>query len=294
MSIFSKLALVFSTGVLCASCQTVSGQAPGEIQNAEKVVKNAKSENMNNLMPRASELADRKLARSLELLDDAAEYREKGQEAQADATQKQAIVLANEARAIAEMGMGLQRDAEKFDENLTEYVPMIQRAELSASLQGEVSELKRQNEELTSINSELTSKNSELATSASTVPVVDERLPADFRMGKTVAYFSSGSTRLDAKYRQDAQEIADILKTNPELYLTLEGYADPRGSLELNRKLAEKRAQSVVQFLEQSGIGSDRIRVEVVGATAEARGGRDAAALQLDRKVVAKFQTTAH
>lgn len=287
MNIFTKFALVLSAGVLSASCQTVSDQAPGEIQNAEKAVKNAKSENMNNMMPRASELADRKLARSLELLDDAADYRKKGQAAQADATQQQAIVLANEARAIAEMGMGLQRDAEKFDENLTEYVPMIQRAELSASLQGEVSELKRQNNELTAMNTELSQN-------ANTAPVVDERLPADFRMGKTVAYFSTGSTRLDSKYRQDAQEIADILKTNPELYLTLEGYADPRGSLELNRKLAEKRAQSVVEFLKQSGIAAERIAIEVVGATAEARGGRDAAALQLDRKVVAKFQTTAH
>ena len=287
MNIFTKLALVFSAGLLSASCQTVSDQAPGEIQNAEKAVKNAKSENMNNLMPRASELADRKLARSLELLDDAADYREEGQTAQADATQQQAIALANEARAIAEMGMGLQRDAEKFDENLTEYVPMIQRSELTASLQGEVAELKRQNDALSAQNAELTA-------SANTAPVVDERLPADFRMGKTVAYFASGSTRLDAKYRQDAQEIADILKTNPELYLTLEGYADPVGSVEKNRTLAEKRAQSVVQFLEQNGIAAERIAVEVVGATAESRGGRSSADLQLDRKVVAKFQTTAH
>ncbi len=205
MNIFSKLVLVFSAGLLSAACQTVSDQAPGEIQNAEKSVKNAKSENMNNFMPRASELADRKLARSLELLDDAADYRDEGQTAQADATQQQAIALANEARAIAEMGMGLQRDAEKFDENLTEYVPMIQRSELTASLQGEVAELKRQNEELNA-------KNSELSVSANAEPVVDERLPADFRIGKTVAYFASGSSRFDAKYRQDAQEIADILK----------------------------------------------------------------------------------
>jgi outer membrane protein OmpA-like peptidoglycan-associated protein len=287
MNIFSKLLFVLSAGSLSVSCQTVSDQAPGEIQEAQKSVRNAKSENLNNFMPRASELSDRKLARSLELLEDSSDYRKEGQTAQADATQKQAIALANEARTIADMGMGLQRDAEKFDENLTEYVPMIQRAELTAGLQGEVSELKRQNQELTT-------KNAELTAGANTEPVIDERLPEDFRMGKAVAYFSSGSTRLDAKYRQDAQEIADILKNNPELYLTLEGYADPRGSLELNRNLAEKRVQSVVEFLKQSGVADDRIKVEVVGATAETRGGRDAAALQLDRKVVAKFQTTAH
>lgn len=288
MNNFAKLALVFSAGLLSASCQTVSDQAPGEIQEAKKAVDTAKSENINNFMPRATELADRKLERSLELLEDASDYREEGQTAQADATQQQAIALANEARAIAEMGLGLQRDAEKFDENLTEYVPLIQRSELTAGLQGEVTELKRQ-------NAELTSKNEELTASASAQPtVIDEGLPADFRMGKTVAYFSSGSTRLDAKYRQDAQEIADILKSNPELYLTLEGYADPRGSVELNNSLAEKRAQSVLKYLEQAGIASERIAVEVVGATAEKRGNRDAADMQLDRKVVAKFQTTAH
>jgi outer membrane protein OmpA-like peptidoglycan-associated protein len=76
--------------------------------------------------------------------------------------------------------------------------------------------------------------------------------------------------------------------------LTLEGYADPVGSVEKNNTLAEKRAQSVVRFLEQNGIAAERIAVVVVGATAEKRGGRSAADLQLDRKVVAKFQTTAH
>jgi outer membrane protein OmpA-like peptidoglycan-associated protein len=283
-----KLTLVISAGLLSASCQTVSDQAPGEIQEAAKAVDTAKSENINNFMPRASELADQKLARSLQLLDDAADYRSEGQSAQADSTQQQAIALANEAKAISEMALALQRDAENFDENLAEYVPMIQRAELTAKLQGEVAELQRQNEELTA-------KNESLTAGANKEPVViDEGLPADFRMGKTVAYFASGSSRLDAKYRQDAREIVDIMKSNPELYLTLEGYADPRGSLELNRDLAEKRAGSIVKFLEENGIASERVKVEVVGATAEKRGNRSVADLQLDRKVVAKFQTMAH
>jgi len=287
MNYIKKLVLIFSAGLLSVACQTVSDQSPGEIQAAKQAIDTAKSENINNLMPRASELADRKFARSLSLLNDAAGYRKDGQGAQADATQQQAIALANEARAIVEMGLSIQRDAEQFDENLSEYVPLIQRAEMTANLQGEIDELRRQNQELLV-------QNEGLASSAMIEPVVDERLPEDFRMGKTVAYFSTGSTRLDAKYRHDAQEIADILRSNPELYLTLEGYADPRGSLELNRDLAEKRAQSVVQFLEQNGVDSDRIAIEVVGATAEARGNRSAADLQLDRKVVAKFQTTAH
>lgn len=280
-----SLAVVAFAGLLGTSCQTVSDQAPREIQAAEKSIENAQKEDLDNTMPAAMELSERKLARSLELLDDAADYRAKGQADQADTTEKQAIILANEAKAIVDMGLNIQRDAKKFDENLTEYIPLHARAEQAATMEGQLTELKKQNAALTAQNGELT---------ASMAPKPEATIPENFRIAKPVAYFSSGSTKIQARYRSELQEVADALKNNPELYLTLEGYADPRGSAELNQKLAEERAAAVSNFLEEKGVQSSRIKVEIIGATADSATGQSKGDLQLDRKVVAKFKATAH
>jgi peptidoglycan-associated lipoprotein len=57
---------------------------------------------------------------------------------------------------------------------------------------------------------------------------------------------------------------ADILKQNPTAALTIEGYADERGSREYNLALGEKRAQEVRRFLAELGI-SNAVKVVSYG-----------------------------
>lgn len=268
-----------------AACQTVPDEAPAELHSAGKSLDRAQEADIDNTMPAAMELAERKFEQSLDLFEDAADYREDGNLAQAEATQQQAVNMALQAQKIADMGVSIKNDADKFDANLAEYVPMIARNEQFARMEGELEQLRQQNAQLQADNENMV---------AQMAPEPEAVIPEDFQMAKPIAYFGTGSTTVQARYRSDIKDVAEALKTNPELYITLEGYADPRGSAELNQRLAEERANAVAQMIEQSGVEEDRIKVEVVGATADEATGQQASDLQLDRKVVVKFQATAH
>lgn len=67
--------------------------------------------------------------------------------------------------------------------------------------------------------------------------------------------------------REDARptllSLATVLKENPDIRIQLSSHTDCRGGARYNEDLSQKRAQSAVDFLIQSGIRSDRL--EAVG-----------------------------
>lgn len=67
-------------------------------------------------------------------------------------------------------------------------------------------------------------------------------------------YFDSGKSTLTGQARKTLADHADYLKQNPALAITIEGYADDRGSMEFNRGLGEKRAEEVRRVLADSGV----------------------------------------
>jgi OOP family OmpA-OmpF porin len=54
-------------------------------------------------------------------------------------------------------------------------------------------------------------------------------------------------------------EAADILQTNPNISVIIEGHTDSIGSVPYNQKLSERRANSVYQYLLNKGIASSRM-----------------------------------
>jgi outer membrane protein OmpA-like peptidoglycan-associated protein len=62
-------------------------------------------------------------------------------------------------------------------------------------------------------------------------------------------------------------EIADVLKTRPEVKIRIEGHTDSRGGLEHNMKLSQARADSVRQFLVGQGVQPDRMEARGFGPT---------------------------
>jgi peptidoglycan-associated lipoprotein len=67
-------------------------------------------------------------------------------------------------------------------------------------------------------------------------------------------YFDSGKSTLTDQARKTLADHADYLKQNPALAITIEGYADDRGSMEFNLGLGEKRAEAVRRALADSGV----------------------------------------
>jgi peptidoglycan-associated lipoprotein len=63
----------------------------------------------------------------------------------------------------------------------------------------------------------------------------------------------------EAALRQDAQTLADIIKQYPDFKLTVEGYADERGSDEYNIALGDARAKQTKEYLSNLGLPGDQL-----------------------------------
>ena len=78
-------------------------------------------------------------------------------------------------------------------------------------------------------------------------------------------YFETASARIIDNSIENLNEIAEILKNYPELYVEIKAHADVRGSSDYNMELSQKRAQSVVNYLSSKGIVSYRLKAKGYG-----------------------------
>lgn len=60
-------------------------------------------------------------------------------------------------------------------------------------------------------------------------------------------------------------EVAQVLRENPNIHIRIEGHTDDKGSNKFNLKLSRDRAASVRKYLEDKGISSDRMASEGFG-----------------------------
>lgn len=96
-------------------------------------------------------------------------------------------------------------------------------------------------------------------------------------------YFSKGSTTLDAGSVLSLNEVVDILARTPQLKLMVTGFADKSGDPARNLVLSQQRANTVKQFLINSGLGSDRFITKYYG---DRDSNRESSA---DRRVMIEF-----
>src|ERR1700723_3864450 len=72
-------------------------------------------------------------------------------------------------------------------------------------------------------------------------------------MDEVTVYFANGKVVLDPKYKPQLLQLAEKAKTVTAFTIQVKGYASSVGSVSLNQKLSEDRANSVTQFLQQQG-----------------------------------------
>ena len=77
------------------------------------------------------------------------------------------------------------------------------------------------------------------------------------------AYFDYNKHTLrpdaEAALKTDAQTLADIIKQYPDFKLTVEGYADERGSDEYNLALGDARAKQTKEYLSNLGLPGNQL-----------------------------------
>ena len=79
-------------------------------------------------------------------------------------------------------------------------------------------------------------------------------------------YFNQGKSEVSASQMPNVERIATFLKNHADATVSIKGYASPEGSLEVNQRLANKRAESVKKALiSKYGIKESRIKAEGQG-----------------------------
>ncbi len=78
-------------------------------------------------------------------------------------------------------------------------------------------------------------------------------------------FFKTASAELSDSATADLQALADWARCNKNNAIILEGFADPRGSVDYNQKLGARRAAAVREKLISLGVPSKRIVVSVFG-----------------------------
>jgi outer membrane protein OmpA-like peptidoglycan-associated protein len=78
-------------------------------------------------------------------------------------------------------------------------------------------------------------------------------------------YFETGKAAIQTSFSTDLEKLVRFLKDNPDTRLEIQGHTDNTGSLALNMKLSQARAESVVVYLTGSGINRDRLTAKGYG-----------------------------
>lgn len=95
-------------------------------------------------------------------------------------------------------------------------------------------------------------------------PPVEDTAAKEFEMAKSEflsenIYFAFDKSNLDDMAQATLKKKAEFLKTYPDVYTTIEGNCDERGTAEYNLALGERRAESAKSFLVDLGVEAYRI-----------------------------------
>ncbi|MGC4034535.1 MAG: OmpA family protein [Chitinophagaceae bacterium] len=90
-------------------------------------------------------------------------------------------------------------------------------------------------------------------------PVIAEEIKKKVDYAAKNIYFNTGSAKLLSKSFKGLNEVAKVLKDNPDLKLSIDGYTDNVGKAEKNQELSENRSASVKKYLLSKGVEESRL-----------------------------------
>ena len=97
--------------------------------------------------------------------------------------------------------------------------------------------------------------------------------------------FASGQARLVEGGRSSLEEVVDLLQTEPDKKIRVEGHTDSSGEAESNLQLSEQRANAVRDALISLGVSSDRISAMGMGQDFPIASNNDEAGRARNRRV---------
>jgi outer membrane protein OmpA-like peptidoglycan-associated protein len=92
--------------------------------------------------------------------------------------------------------------------------------------------------------------------------------------------FRTGSAEITADIAHQIQVLAQAVSKSPELKIRVDGYADPRGTVETNMKLSQERANAVRDLLLASGVHDESLEINAYGKSQSTAEDTDGYALE--------------
>jgi outer membrane protein OmpA-like peptidoglycan-associated protein len=160
-----------------------------------------------------------------------------------------------------------------------------------SALQGEKSSLLSEQKQLVETNQTLSVKLDDLSHKVETAQsaTADASGVLDGLQGDVL--FRTGSAEITPDIAHQIQVLAQAVAKSPELKIRVDGYADPRGSIDTNMKLSQDRANAVRDLLLAAGVSEEALEVNAYGksqSTAE-----DSDGYALERRVRLTLQMDA-
>jgi outer membrane protein OmpA-like peptidoglycan-associated protein len=92
--------------------------------------------------------------------------------------------------------------------------------------------------------------------------------------------FRTGSAEITPDIAHQIQVLAQAVAKSPELKIRVDGYADPRGTIDTNLKLSQDRANAVRDLLLACGVGDEVLEVNAYGKSQSTAEDSDGYALE--------------
>jgi outer membrane protein OmpA-like peptidoglycan-associated protein len=92
--------------------------------------------------------------------------------------------------------------------------------------------------------------------------------------------FRTGSAEISPQIAHQVQVLAQAVAKSPSLKVRVDGYADPRGTVDDNMKLSQDRANAVRDLLLSAGLDEDVVEVNAYGKNQSVAADSDGYALE--------------
>ena len=92
--------------------------------------------------------------------------------------------------------------------------------------------------------------------------------------------FRTGSAEITPEIAHQIEMLAQAVAKSPELKVRVDGYADPRGSVDANLKLSQARANAVRDLFVAAGIDEEMLEVNAYGKSQSVASDNDGYALE--------------
>lgn len=147
-------------------------------------------------------------------------------------------------------------------------------------LQGEKSALLTEKNQLAETNQSLSAKLDDLSQKVETAQTAREDASETLDGLQGDVLFRTGSAEITPDIAHQIQVLAQAVAKSPELKIRVDGYADPRGTTDVNMKLSQDRANAVRDLLLASGVNEEVLEVNAYGKSQSTAEDNDGYALE--------------